>query len=264
MPKANVERVWRNLCREASLVRDKERLLSSFLEEVILGQKCFGRAVSIHLAMKLRVNHLPGVTLRDCFLEIIEEQENLLSTIATDLEAIRERDPASGGLLNPFLNFKGFHAMTAYRFTHALWEEERTALALFLQSIISERLGVDIHPAAKIGSGILVDHATGVVIGETAVVGDNVSILHGVTLGGTGKDKGDRHPKIGNDVLIGAGAKILGNVSIGNGSKIGAGSVVLEDIPPHTTAVGVPARQVGVCRIKHPSRAMDHRLDEAN
>ncbi|NND69077.1 MAG: serine O-acetyltransferase, partial [Halioglobus sp.] len=158
----------------------------------------------------------------------------------------------------PFLYFKGFHALQTHRVAHCLWQNGRESLALFFQNRMSAEFGVDIHPAAQLGSGILLDHATGVVIGETAVVGNNVSILQSVTLGGTGKDEGDRHPKIGDGVLISAGAKILGNIRVGEGAKIGAGSVVLEDVPPHTTVAGVPAKIVGRPASDSPALDMDH------
>jgi serine O-acetyltransferase len=178
-----------------------------------------------------------------------------------DLRAVRERDPAAGRLINPFLYFKGYQGLQAYRIAHWLWGCGRRDLARHLQSRISERFAIDIHPAARIGSGILIDHGHGVVIGETAVVADNVSMLHGVTLGGTGKERGDRHPKIHTGVLLGAGAKVLGNITIGENSRVGAGSVVLHDVPPHSTAVGVPAQVISRC-LENPARCMDHRLPE--
>jgi serine O-acetyltransferase len=172
-----------------------------------------------------------------------------------------ERDPAARGVAQPFLYYKGFHALEAYRVAHWLWSNGRNPLALHLQNRISEVLAVDIHPAARIGKGILIDHATSVIIGETAVVGDDVSMLHEVTLGGTGKESGDRHPKVGSGVLIGAGAKILGNIIIGEGSKIAAGSVVLKEVPPHATVAGIPARVVGKLMAVIPSHVMDQTVD---
>jgi serine O-acetyltransferase len=161
-------------------------------------------------------------------------------------------------LCTPFLYFKGFHALQTHRIGHWLWNHGRESLALFFQNQMSVEFGVDIHPAARLGHGIMLDHATGVVIGETAVVGNNVSILQSVTLGGTGKDEGDRHPKIGDGVLISAGAKILGNIRVGDGAKVGAGSVVLENVPAHTTVAGVPARIVGRPSSDQPALEMDH------
>ena len=169
-----------------------------------------------------------------------------------------ERDSACHEIYIPFLYFKGFHALETQRVAHWLWHQGRESLALFFQNRMSVVYGVDIHPAAKLGRGIMLDHATGLVIGQTAVVGDNVSILQSVTLGGTGKDEGDRHPKIGNGVLISAGAKILGNIRVGEGAKVGAGSVVLDEVPPHTTVAGVPAKVVGKPTTQQPALEMDH------
>ena len=171
------------------------------------------------------------------------------------------RDPAAGSSVNPFLNHKGFHALQAHRVAHWYWGRQRKALAQCLQGRASEVFAVDIHPAAVVGGGVFIDHGTGVVIGETAVVGDNVSILQGVTLGGTGKETGDRHPKIGSGVLLSAGAKVLGNIRIGDGAKVGAGSVVLDAVPPHKTVVGVPARVVGTPRADQPALDMDQHID---
>jgi serine O-acetyltransferase len=171
-----------------------------------------------------------------------------------------ERDPATEHALIPFLWYKGFHAISLHRLAHSLWKSGRRELATHLQSLMSEHLAVDIHPAASFGVGILLDHATGFVAGETAVVGDNVSFLHEVTLGGTGKARGDRHPKIRSGVLIGAGAKILGNITVGEGAKIGAGSVVLKDVAPHTSVAGVPAVVIGRTSVDAPALDMDHSL----
>lgn len=254
--------VWTRLRKEAEVTAAREKLLSSFLEEVILSQMSLERAISFHLAQKLGCQNIPSITLFDLFWQIARSEKVFQTAIRADLNAIFDRDPASDGILAPFLFFKGFHSLTAYRFGHSIWKSSRRSLALYLQSLISEQWGVDIHPAARLGHGILIDHATCLVIGETAVVGNNVSILHDVTLGGTGKEKGDRHPKVGHGVLIGAGAKILGNVRIGIGAKIGAGSVVLIDVPNHRSAAGVPARIVGKCRVDQPALSMDHHLPD--
>jgi serine O-acetyltransferase len=173
---------------------------------------------------------------------------------------VRDRDPACNRYIEPLLYFKGFHALTAHRFAHQLWRQGHRDFAFFLQSLGSQFFGVDIHPAAQFGKGIMLDHATGFVVGETAVVGDNCSFLHGVTLGGSGKESGDRHPKLGNNVLIGAGAKVLGNIRVGNCSRIAAGSVVLVDVPPNTTVAGVPAKVVGPAGCPEPARNMDQGL----
>ncbi len=254
------ETIWEALRGEAEQSSKDERLLVAYLEETILGQPSFEAALSYTLASKLRDEILPSITLRDLFLQILESERGLRECILTDLQAVKDRDPAAGGYLSPFLFFKGFHALSAYRFSHYLWYEERKTLALYLQSLISKVFGVDIHPAATIGHGILIDHATGVVIGETAVVGNNVSLLHGVTLGGTGKERGDRHPKVGDGVLIAAGAKVLGNIKIGEGAKIGAGSVVLHNVKAHCTVVGVPARNIGACKEASPALGMNQQI----
>ena len=177
--------------------------------------------------------------------------------------AVDERDPASLSLLQPFLYFKGFHALQSHRVAHWLWTEGRQTLAFHLQSRVGERFGLDIHPAAQIGKGVMFDHATSVVIGETAVIGDDCSILHEVTLGGTGAAHQDRHPKIGRGVLIGAGARVLGNIKVGDGARIAAGSVVLEEVPAGCTVAGVPAKVVGGCG-KDPAKSMDQRFPQGN
>ena len=202
------------------------------------------------------------LTMREVMTKAMESEPAIGAAVRADIRAVSERDPACQQCAMPLLYFKGFHALQSYRIAHWLWREGRQALALHLQSLIAEIFSVDIHPAARIGKGILVDHADGLVIGETAVVGDNVSLLHEVTLGGTGKQTGDRHPKIHDGVLIGAGAKILGNVDVGQGAKIAACSVVLEDVPAHTTVAGVPARIIGRARFEQPALEMDHHLPQ--
>jgi serine O-acetyltransferase len=202
------------------------------------------------------------MSIREFMGEAFDASPDVRVAIRADLEAVVKRDPASHGVSEPFLHYKGFHALEAYRVAHWLWQAGRHALACYLQNRISEVFAVDIHPAARIGKGILIDHATSVVIGETAVVDDDVSMLHEVTLGGTGKTTGDRHPKVRHGVLIGAGAKILGNVEIGEGSKVAAGSVVLTDVPPHTTVAGVPATVIGVPDTAEPSLEMDHGISQ--
>ena len=245
---------------EAEAAADSERLLVAYLQETILGQKSLEAALSYTLASKLKDEILPSITLRDLFLEIFEEEESLREAIRIDLQAVSDRDPAANGYLSPFLFFKGFSALSSYRFANHLWYDNRRPLALYLQSLISRTFGVDIHPAATIGKGIMIDHAHSIVIGETAVIGDNVSMLHSVTLGGTGKEDDDRHPKINDGVLIGAGAKVLGNITVGHCSRIAAGSVVLEDIPPMKTVAGVPAKVVGESGCAQPSMTMDQLL----
>jgi serine O-acetyltransferase len=265
MNKETVERlaladpIWIEIRRETLTEVEREPLLASFLHAVILKHDTLEQALSLHLAHKLGTPTLSEIFLREIIDEALSAEPSIGFAIRADLRAVRERDPACDRYSLPLLYFKGFHALQTYRVAHYLWQVNRRELALFLQNRVSEVFAVDIHPAARIGSGILIDHATGLVIGETAVVGDNVSMLHEVTLGGTGKESGDRHPKVRSGVLIGAGAKILGNVEIGEGAKIGAGSVVLNDVPPHCTVAGVPAEPVGPCS-GQPALDMDHRL----
>ncbi|MBN2737438.1 MAG: serine O-acetyltransferase [Spirochaetales bacterium] len=254
--------IWNQILEEAREESKKEPLLSSFLYQTILNHQFMGDALSYHLTHKLENPTLPGLMLREIIDSAFRQAPDLLNSVSLDLKAIRQRDPASYSYATAFLYFKGFHALESYRVTHWLWKQDRKSLAHLFQSRISEVFGVDIHPAAQIGSGILMDHASSIVIGETAVIEDNVSMLHEVTLGGTGKEEGDRHPKIRQGVLIGAGAKILGNIVIGEGAKIGAGSVVLADVPPHSTVAGVPAKKVGSTRYENPALEMDHRFCE--
>lgn len=237
--------VWIQIKAEARRDAETEPALASYLYSTILSHPSLERSLSFHLGNKLCSSTLLSTLLYDLFLNSFSRDPNLRSATVADLIAARYRDPACVSFSHCLLNYKGFLACQAHRVAHKLWTESRMPLALALQSRISDVFAVDIHPAAEIGKGILFDHATGVVVGETAVIGNNVSILHHVTLGGTGKAGGDRHPKIGDGVLIGAGATILGNVKIGKGAKIGAGSVVLIDVPPKTTVVGNPARLVG-------------------
>jgi serine O-acetyltransferase len=254
--------VWDEMRKEARHDAEHEPILASFLYATILNHKTLERALACHLASKLACpSLLPPLLLMELFCEAFEGDEEIQEAIRADIRAVRERDPACSAFSIPFLYFKGYQALQSFRVAHWLYRQGRRSLALALQSRISEVFAVDIHPAARIGKGILFDHATGIVVGETAVIKDNVSILHEVTLGGTGKETGDRHPKIGEGVLIGAGTKILGNVIIGDGAKIGASSVVLEDIPAHVTAVGVPAKVTGRSRVEKPALVMDHRLD---
>uniref|UniRef100_A0ACD5XHG5 Uncharacterized protein n=1 Tax=Avena sativa TaxID=4498 RepID=A0ACD5XHG5_AVESA len=238
--------VWDEMCAEAQADAEQEPLLGMFYADLVLSRPSLEAALAAHLAAKLCVpGALPQDALRDLLAGALEAHPEATRDTRADLLAARDRDPACAKMVHCFLYYKGFLALQAHRAAHALWSEGRAAPALLLQSRASEVFGVDIHPGARVGGGILLDHATGVVIGETAVVGDDVSILHGVTLGGTGKASGDRHPKVGHGVLIGAGASVLGNVRIGDGAKIGAGAVVLRDVPCGTTAVGNPAKAIG-------------------
>ncbi len=253
--------VWQSI-RETAIARlQKEPTLASFLHATILNHERFEDAVSFHLAGKLDSPSLTNMQVREIIDQALCSDPEIGLAIRADIFAVRERDPAINCCLVPLLYLKGVHSLASYRIAHWLWMAGRELLALHLQNRISEAFNVDIHPAAKIGKGILMDHGTGVVIGETAVIDDNVSMLHEVTLGGTGKETGDRHPKVRSNVLIGAGAKILGNVEIGTGAKIGAGSVVLTDVPAHCTFAGVPAVLVGRPHSGVPSLEMNHGID---
>ena len=253
--------VWEAMRAEAAAKSAEEPILGSYFHATVLNHRSFGDALSFRLASKLDNPMLPTMLIRDVIAEAIASDSDILASALVDVVATHGRDPACEDLSTPFLFFKGFHALQAHRVAHWLWHRGRHTLALFFQSQISVGLGVDIHPAAHIGRGILIDHATGIVIGETAVVEDDVSILHAVTLGGSGKVTGDRHPKVRRGVLLGAGCKVIGNIEIGAGAKVGAGSVVLADVPPHVTVTGVPAAVVGRPREDSPAFDMDHRLD---
>jgi serine O-acetyltransferase len=236
--------LWDALRRAAEAAAAEEPLLRGFLDEAILRHARLDEGLAGLLGSKLADANLSNAALGGLAREAFSADPAIVEAAVRDLVAICERDPACSTELTPFLYFKGFVALQAYRVYHWLWRRGRTMLAEYLQNRVSDRLAVDIHPAARLGSGIFIDHATGVVIGETAVVSDNVSMLQNVTLGGTGKEHGDRHPKIGPGVLIGAGASILGNIKVGQDARIGAGSVVLRDVPAFTTVAGIPARIV--------------------
>ena len=255
------DQVWDRLHAEVAQMARSEALLVSYLHVAVLNHHSLEDALSHLLAAKLSSPGLSAGSLQMVMAQALADSPSMREALRRDLAAVVERDPAARGLAQPFLHYKGFHALEAHRVAHWLWDQGREALAFYLQNRVSEVFAVDIHPAARLGKGILIDHGTGVVIGETAVVGDDVSLLHEVTLGGTGKESGDRHPKVGNGVMIGAGAKILGNVRIGNGSKVAAGSVVLHEVPPHATVAGVPARIVGRPATDIPALEMDQCLD---
>jgi serine O-acetyltransferase len=250
--------VWQRICEETRVQAAAEPVLASYLHATILNHAKLEHALSFHLANQLDSPAASAMLLREVMEEAFRDDSCLRKTVRADLLAVLERDSACHELYIPFLYFKGFQALQTHRVAHWLWNRGRHSLALFFQNRMSSEFGVDIHPAARLGHGLMLDHATGLVIGETAVVGNNVSILQSVTLGGTGKEDGDRHPKIGNGVLISAGAKILGNIRVGDGAKVGAGSVVLEEVPPHTTVAGVPAKIVGRPSTEAPALEMDH------
>ena len=261
MKKIDLEAHWNEIRQKAVQLVEQEPALKTLLDEVVLDRKSFAECLTYRLTRKL-VNHAASINLlHDIFIEAFSDDPAILQQIACDMNAVYERDPACPDALTPLLYFKGFQALVCYRISHYLWQHGRKELALYLQSLISETFAVDIHPAAKIGCGILLDHATGFVAGETTEIENNVSILHEVTLGGTGKERGDRHPKVRSGVLLGAGAKILGNVEIGEGAKVGAGSVVLNAVPPHTSVAGVPAKIIGKTKDISPALGMCHKLD---
>ncbi|MEQ8267902.1 MAG: serine O-acetyltransferase [Parvibaculum sp.] len=254
--------VWERVRTEAEEMAAGEPILASFLYSTILNHRNLNDAVAYHLAQKLGNTEVHSMQLRELFDEALTEASDIGEATRADIVAYYDRDPACHSYIQPLLYFKGFHALQGYRVAHWLWNKGRRAMALYLQSRISELFAVDIHPAARLGRGIFIDHATGIVIGETAVVEDDVSMLHDVTLGGTGKETGDRHPKVRRGVLISVGSKVLGNIEIGEYSRIGAGSVVLHEVPPHCTAVGVPAKIVGCAGCDKPSHSMDHMIRE--
>jgi serine O-acetyltransferase len=261
-PTIDAAAMWADIKQNALTIRSREPLLAPVLEESVINHGTYAEGLAHRLGRKLG-NHATNKTVViDAIGDVLCRETNILNAVVADTQAVRERDPACNDWLTPMLFFKGFQALTAYRVAHAYWEAGRHELAHYLQSLISETFAVDIHPAARIGKGILLDHATSFVAGETAVIDDNVSILHEVTLGGTGKERGDRHPKVRSCVLLGAGAKILGNVIIGEGARVGAGSVVLEDVPPHVTVAGVPAKIMSRNKDDAPALAMDHQLKE--
>ena len=258
------DQIWDSIKRECREAAENEPLLAGFLHATILSQPDIEESLAYILASKLDSPTLPALGLRDIFFDVLNEQECIQEAIRADLQAVVQRDPACPGYANPLLYFKGFQSIQAYRVAHFYWTHDRKPLALYLQSRISEAFAVDIHPGARIGKAIMFDHATSVVIGETAVVEDDFSMLHEVTLGGSGKEGGDRHPKIGRGVMIGAGAKVLGNIRVGECAKIGAGSVVLRDVEPHTTVAGVPAKVVNVPPASLPAFDMIQTLGNGN
>lgn len=259
-PVPSQDSLWSRLRSEASEAAASEPALGSLLHAVILSHTNLAGALSFQLARKLGDSEVGPMAWREVCERAYAGDPSIVAAAEADLAAVLERDPAAKQALQPFLFFKGFQALQAYRVGHALWSAGRQTLAFHLQSRVSELFQVDIHPAARIGKGIFFDHGTGIVIGETASVGDDVSMLHAVTLGGTGAQRGDRHPKIGKGVLLGAGAKVLGNIEIGDYAKVASGSVVLKPVPAGCTAAGVPARIVNCPSSPDPARTMDHTL----
>jgi len=255
-----VDPVWTRICSEAEEAVRAEPLLGALIHSGLLHHPSLERALAYRFSLKLASGEMSEQILREIADEAYGDDPSLGAAARADLMAVYDRDPACHRYLQPILFFKGYQAVQAYRIGHWLWQRGRRDMAYFVQMRVSEAFGVDIHPAAVLGRGIMIDHAHSIVIGETAVVGDNVSMLHSVTLGGTGKEDGDRHPKIGNGVLIGAGAKVLGNIRVGHCSRIAAGSVVLDEVPPNTTVAGVPARVVGQAGCDQPALTMDQHI----
>lgn len=254
--------VWRRVRAEAEAIARREPDLAGMIHATVLDQPALEEAVAERVANRLADPDLRATQFRHAFRDALDVDPGLADVLRVDIVAVFDRDPACERLIEPILYFKGFHALVAHRVAHSLWTRGRRDVALMVQSRTSAALQVDIHPAVPMGRGIFIDHATGVVIGATAQLGDDVSLLQGVTLGGTGKAGGDRHPKIGSGVLVGAGAKILGNFEIGRCSRVAAGSVVLSAVPANTTVAGVPARIVGTAGCAEPSRSMDQILAE--
>ena len=257
---SKTESLWESIGHEVKLRADFEPIMSTFLYATVLNHSTFEGALSFLLASKLDSQVVTSMAIREIIDEAYQADPRIIEAAETDIKAVRERDPACKSFSTPFLFFKGFHALQGHRIAHWLWANERHSLAFYFQNQMSEKFGVDIHPAAKIGQGIMFDHATGIVVGETAVIEDDVTMLHGVTLGGTGKERGDRHPKVRKGVLIGTSASIIGNIEIGEGAKVGAGSVVMEDVPAQVTVAGVPAKIVGKLSGSYPSEEVDQKF----
>jgi serine O-acetyltransferase len=253
---------WQTVREEAVAAIEHDRVMADGIRDTVLQHDNFADALAHRLARKLADYAISIETLEAMLCEALSSDPDIEAAALADLTAVRDRDPACPDLLTPFLFFKGYHALQAYRFGNWLWKRGRQHLARHLQSRSSETFAVDIHPAARLGQGLLLDHGTGLVVGETAVIDDDVSMLQSVTLGGTGKQSGDRHPKIRRGVMIGAGAKILGNIEIGQNARIAAGSVVLAAVPPGVTVAGIPARIVRAATPNHPDRPRCVQLQE--
>src|ERR1041385_8361649 len=258
---ATCDPIWSALREQAEALAQREPALASFAHATVLKHERLESALSYHLAKKIGGEDLSPMMTREIFDEALAADPTMGEAVRADLSAVFERDPACHAHVEAFLFYKGFHALESYRIANWLWQSGRHAMALYFQSRISELFGVDIHPAARLGKGLMIDHATGVVIGETAVVEDDVSMLHGVTLGGTGKEHEDRHPKIRRGVMLGAGAKVLGNIEVGHCARVAAGSVVVKAVPHNVTVAGVPAKIVGEAGCAEPSRTMDQMIN---
>ena len=259
-PIESVDPIWARIRSEAEAVVRQEPQLASFIYASLLEHDALTGAVAQRISDRLDHPVMSGATILQAFLDALADSPEIGDAFRADIVATYDRDPATTRFIEPVLYFKGFHAIQTHRLAHWLWGKHRKDFALYLQSRSSAVFQTDIHPAAKIGRGIFLDHATGLVVGETAVIEDDVSLLHGVTLGGTGSEKGDRHPKIRNGVMIGAGAKILGNIEIGHCARVAAGSVVIKPVPNNVTVAGVPAKVIGEAGCAEPSRTMDQML----
>ncbi len=256
----SIDPVWDAIVAGASEIVSREPSLSNMVVSAVLNHASFESALAHRLSERLHHADVSADLIRQAMLEMLALYPQIGLDARADLAATYERDPACHRAIEPLLFFKGYQAIQTHRFAHALHLQGRRDFALYFQSRASQVFQVDINPAVRIGKGIMLDHGTGLVIGETAVVGDNVSLLQNVTLGGTGKAEEDRHPKIGNGVLIGAGAKILGNIKVGDCSRIGAGSVVLKEVPPRVTVAGVPAKIIGEAGCAQPASVMDQMI----
>lgn len=254
--------VWEAIRKEAEAVVAKEPMMSSFFYNTILNQASLEDAVIFRIAERLHNRDFSADMVRQSFKQMHENWSEWSEILRIDIAAVYDRDPACSRFIEPILYFKGFHAIQTHRLAHWNLKNGNKDIALYLQSRSSQVFQTDINPAAKFGRGIFLDHATGLVVGETATIGDNVSIMQSVTLGGTGKEGGDRHPKIGNGVLIGSGAKVLGNITVGDCSRVAAGSLVIKPVPEKVTVAGIPARVVGVAGCSEPSRTMNQILAE--
>ena len=260
----SLDPVWAKVRDEAEAIVGREPELGTFIYSTVLHHSRLEDAIVFRIAERLDHAAVPGDLIRHEFHQALRDDPDIGHAFRADMVAVYDRDPATTRFIDPLLYFKGFHAIQTHRLAHWLWGKGRKDFAYYLQSRASAALQTDIHPNAKMGRGIFLDHATGLVVGETAEIDDDVSILHGVTLGGTGKENEDRHPKIGRGVMIGAGAKILGNITVGHCARIAAGSVVVKSVPNNVTVAGVPARVVGEAGCSEPSRTMDQMQNSAN
>jgi serine O-acetyltransferase len=260
VPQTHADPVWGRIRSEAEAVVRQDPSIAGFVTSAVLDHDTLESAIVDRISQRLDHPDVPAATIAKAFTDAVRDSPEIGEAFRADIIATYDRDPAATRFIEPVLYFKGFHAIQTHRLAHWLWHRHHKDFALYLQSRSSAAFQTDIHPNAKIGRGIFLDHATGLVVGETAAIADDVSLLHGVTLGGTGNENGDRHPKIGKGVMIGAGAKILGNIEIGHCARIAAGSVVLKPVPNNVTVAGVPARVIGEAGCAEPSRTMDQML----